>query len=347
MKILSISSIEEGSLTQSVLPQTGDQEVALFGLEVTTASFAVLLLSKSRKKDRRLLIEPWDKVFYFQLKSLTTEIKFCAYNQDLAVTPSEDLADRCDSNWWLWLYGLSALPSVQKTAYESQDTGNETYVKERSKQVQVFHKWKHKRVWRQSLSSSWKTKPGSLYWACAIWNRQQADPTLAKEANQGADCWPKWERTILTEVRCSRRTEVRRVVQQGHQEPVSQILAVRTKEDAQPARSPALLPATAKGTQEEGHVGSSCSTRESSLYRCGGSQGTQKEGHVGETSSTEGDSLYRRGRSQETQEEGHVGGSWLQQRLSYTGVVEAKGTQEEAQSVGAPIDRRLQPMGVW
>ena len=36
--------------TQSVLPQTGSQEVALFGLSLATASFAVLLLSKKHRK---------------------------------------------------------------------------------------------------------------------------------------------------------------------------------------------------------------------------------------------------------------------------------------------------------
>ena len=36
---------------QSVLPQTGSQEVALFGLSLATASFAVLLLSKKAPEE--------------------------------------------------------------------------------------------------------------------------------------------------------------------------------------------------------------------------------------------------------------------------------------------------------
>ena len=64
------------------------------------------------------------------------------------------------------------------------------------------------------------------------------------------------ERTLLTEVSVVDGQEVRRVVESKvTKEPVSQILAVG-KEDAQPTPQPSPSPVvTAKGTQEEGHVG--------------------------------------------------------------------------------------------
>ena len=70
---------------------------------------------------------------------------------------------------------------------------------------------------------------------------QQADPTLAKGQTKVLTAGQNGERTLLTEVSVVDGQEVRRVVERKvTKEPVSQILAVGTKEDAQPTPQPLL-----------------------------------------------------------------------------------------------------------
>ena len=113
----------------------------------------------------------------------------------------------------------------------------------------------------------------------------QADPTLAKGQTKVLTAGQNGERTILTEVSVVDGQEVRRVVESKvTKEPVSQILAVGTKEDPQPIPQPSPAPVvTAKGTQEEGHVGEAPVQPENPAYTgVVEAKGTQEEGHVGE-----------------------------------------------------------------
>ena len=143
----------------------------------------------------------------------------------------------------------------------------------------------------------------------------QADPTLAKGQTKVLTAGQNGERTILTEVSVVDGQEVRRVVESKvTKEPVSQILAVGTKEDPQPIPQPSPSPVvTAKGTQEEGYVGEAPVQPENPVYT-----------GVVETKGT--------------QEEDHVGEAPIQpENPAYTGVVGAKGTQEEGHVGEAPI----------
>ncbi len=113
-----------------------------------------------------------------------------------------------DSNWRLWLYWLSALyPSVkdQRNLQAKGYAGNKNLSAEKGliKTNLVFHSGSTACDPRRSLSlsSSWKTKPESLTGLCH-WNCQTSwSLHWPKGANiKGADCWSKWERTLLTEV---------------------------------------------------------------------------------------------------------------------------------------------------
>ena len=113
----------------------------------------------------------------------------------------------------------------------------------------------------------------------------QVDPTLPKGQTKVLTAGQNGERTLLTEVSVVDGQEVRRVVESKvTKEPVSQILAVGTKEDAQPTPQPSPSPVvTAKGTQEEGHVGEAPVQPENPAYTgVVEAKGTQEEGHVGE-----------------------------------------------------------------
>ena len=98
---------------------------------------------------------------------------------------------------------------------------------------------------------------------------KQADPTLPKGQTKVLTAGQNGERTLLTEVSMVDGQEVRRVVESKvTKEPVSQILAVGTKEDAQPTPQPSPSPVvTAKGTQEEGHVGEAPVQPENPAYQ--------------------------------------------------------------------------------
>ena len=134
---------------------------------------------------------------------------------------------------------------------------------------------------------------------------KQADPTLAKGQTKVLTAGQNGERTILTEVECGRWTRSSQSSRkQGHQRTSFTNSCCwdkrRCPTNPQPSPSPVV---TAKGTQEEGHVGEAPVQPENQAYTgVVEAKGTQEEGHVGEAP---------------VQPENPV----------YTGVVEAKGTQ--------------------
>ncbi|MTS10558.1 YSIRK-type signal peptide-containing protein [Streptococcus parasanguinis] len=309
---------------QSVLPQTGSQEVALFGLSLVTASFAVLLLSKKHRKKVMgvLLIGVMGQSLLLPVEVAALQNQVLrAYNQDLAIASSKDLANGVIQIDGYDYIGYLRYPSVQKTSLQEPKAMQETKssvegtIKTSTGIPQVEAQARvtpevapaFPQVEKPSLEVSTEPVPFETV--------KQADPTLAKGQTKVLTAGQNGERTILTEVSVVDGQEVRRVVESKvTKEPVSQILAVGTKEDAQPTPQPSPSPVvTAKGTQEEGHVGEAPVQPENPVYTgVVEAKGTQEEGHVGEAP---------------VQPENPV----------YTGVVEAKGTQEEGHVGEAPI----------
>ena len=310
--------------TQPVLPQTGSQEVALFGLSLATASFAVLLLSKKRRKKiiGVLLIGVMGQSLLLPVEVAALQNQVLrAYNQDLAISSSKDLSNGVIQIDGYDYVGYLRYPSVQKTSLQEPKAMQETKssvegtIKTSTGIPQVEPQARvtpevapaFPQVEKPSLEVSTEPVPFETV--------TQADPTLAKGQTKVLTAGQNGERTILTEVSVVDGQEVRRVVESKvTKEPVSQILAVGTKEDAQPTPQPSPSPVvTAKGTQEEGHVGEAPVQPENPVYTgVVEAKGTQEEGHVGEAP---------------VQPENPV----------YTGVVEAKGTQEEGHVGEAPI----------
>ena len=310
--------------TQSVLPQTGSQEVALFGLSLATASFAVLLLSKKHRKKVMgvLLIGAMGQSLLLPVEVAALQNQVLrAYNQDLAIASSEDLADGVIQIDGYDYVGYLRYPSVQKTSLREPKAMQETKpsvegtIKTSTGIPQVEAQARvtpevapaFPQVEKPSLEVSTEPVPFETV--------KQADPTLAKGQTKVLTAGQNGERTILTEVSVVDGQEVRRVVESKvTKEPVSQILAVGTKEDAQSTPQPSPSPVvTAKGTQEEGHVGEAPVQPENQAYTgVVEAKGTQEEGHVGEA-------------------------PVQPETPAYTGVVEAKGTQEEGHVGEAPV----------
>ena len=337
--------------TQSVLPQTGSQEVALFGLSLATASFAVLLLSKKHRKKVMgvLLIGAMGQSLLLPVEVAALQNQVLrAYNQDLAIASSEDLADGVIQIDGYDYVGYLRYPSVQKTSLREPKAMQETKpsvegtIKTSTGIPQVEAQARvtpevapaFPQVEKPSLEVSTEPVPFETV--------KQADPTLAKGQTKVLTAGQNGERTLLTEVSVVDGQEVRRVVESKvTKEPVSQILAVGTKEDAQPTPQPSPSPVvTAKGTQEEGHVGEAPVQPENQAYTgVVEAKGTQEEGHVGEAPVQPENPVYTGvAEAKGTQEEGHVGEAPVQPETpAYTGVVEAKGTQEEGHVGEAPI----------
>ena len=336
---------------QSVLPQTGNQEVALFGLSLATASFAVLLLSKKHRKKVMgvLLIGAMGQSLLLPVEVAALQNQVLrAYNQDLAIASSKDLANGVIQIDGYDYVGYLRYPSVQKTSLQEPKAMQETKpsvegtIKTSTGIPQVEAQARvtpevapaFPQVEKPSLEVSTEPVPFETV--------KQADPTLPKGQTKVLTAGQNGERTLLTEVSVVDGQEVRRVVESKvTKEPVSQILAVGTKEDAQPTPQPSPSPVvTAKGTQEEGHVGEAPVQPENPAYTgVVEAKGTQEEGHVGEAPIQPENPTYTGVvEAKGTQEEGHVGEAPVQpENPTYTGVVEAKGTQEEGHVGEAPI----------
>ena len=336
---------------QSVLPQTGSQEVALFGLSLATASFAVLLLSKKHRKKVMgvLLIGAMGQSLLLPVEVAALQNQVLrAYNQDLAIASSKDLANGVIQIDGYDYIGYLRYPSVQKTSLREPKAMQETKpsvegtIKTSTGIPQVEAQARvtpevapaFPQVEKPSLEVSTEPVPFETV--------KQADPTLPKGQTKVLTAGQNGERTLLTEVSVVDGQEVRRVVESKvTKEPVSQILAVGTKEDAQPTPQPNPSPVvTAKGTQEEGHVGEAPVQPENPTYTgVVEAKGTQEEGHVGEAPVQPENPAYTGViEAKGTQEEGHVGEAPVQpENPAYTGVVEAKGTQEEGHVGEAPV----------
>jgi len=305
--------------SQGLLPQTGTTELAVAGLSLATASLAVLLLSKKHRKKVMglLLIGSMGQSLLLSIDATALQnIELASYNQTLSIASSKELAN-----------GVIPIEGYDYVGYlrfpvDPRATGQEPHVSVEEKPVS-------QPATEGKTLSQVTPEEGPAFPIVAKPNVEvsteiipfetveQADPTLEKGQTAVLRAGQNGEQTVFTEVSTVNGQEVRKVVESKvTKEPVSQILAVGTKEDAQPTPQPSPQPApvvTAKGTQEEGHVGEAPVQPEAPAYTgVVEAKGTQEEGHVGEA-------------------------PVQPETPSYTGVVEAKGTQEEGHVGEAPV----------
>ncbi len=301
--------------SQGLLPQTGTTELAISGLSLATASLAVLLLSnKHRKKVMGLLlIGSMGQSLLLSIDAAALQnIELASYNQTLSIASSKELAN-----------GVIPIEGYDYVGYlrcpvDPRATGQEPHVRVEEKPVSqpaTEGKTLSQVTPEEGPAFPIVDKPNVEVSTEIIpfETVEQADPTLAKGQTAVLRAGQNGEQTVFTEVSMVNGQEVRKVVESKvTKEPVSQILAVGTKEDVQLSPQPAPV-VTAKGTQEEGHVGEASVQPENPTYTgVVEAKGTQEEGHVGEAP---------------VQPENPV----------YTGVVEAKGTQEEGHVGEAPV----------
>ena len=332
--------------SQGILPQTGTTELAIAGLSMVTASFAVLLLSKKHRKKVMglLLIGSMGQSLLLSIDAAALQnIELRSYNHTLSIASSKELA-----NGVIPIEGYDYVGYLRYSATPKLD-GQAPVVKgEEKPAISGLHQPATK---EETLSQVTPTEGPTFPLVekprvevsteiIPFETVEQADPTLARGQTTVLRAGQNGEQTVLTEVSTVNGQEVRKVLERTvTKEAVPQIIAIGTKEESQPSPQPAPV-VTAKGTQEEGHVGEAPVQPENPTYTgVVEVKGTQEEGHVGEAPVQPDNPAYTGVvEAKGTQEEGHVGEAPIQpENPTYTGVVEAKGTQEEGHVGEAPI----------
>ena len=340
--------------TSQQLPYTGSKELALAGLGLATASLAVLLVSKKHRSKVLgvLLISSIGVSNFVPFTTFAFENKeLLSYNQTISASTQEGLAEgiiHIDGYEYIGYFKEAELhPSRPASAEKPQlpvekQSANEiektevvqetpTVTPQTAAEKPVEQTPVAPTVVEKLVSEKPQTRQEESLVEIPFETVTNPDANLAEGQTRIVTAGVNGQRRIVTKVSMINGQEVREVIEdQVVQNPVSQVIAVGTKKELQPAPAPApqaeSTQQVAKGTQEEGKEGQSLvqpALPEAPVE----SKGTQEEGK-------EGQSLIQPTlpeapvESKGTQEEGKEGQSLIQPTLPEA-PVESKGTQEE------------------
>ena len=298
--------------TSQQLPYTGSKELALAGLGLATASLAVFLVSKKGRKEVLgvLLIGSLGASTFVPYGTFAFENKeLLSYNQTISASTHEGLAEgiiHIDGYEYIGYFKEAELHPSKPASSEKPQTRQEESLVE---------------IPFEMITS--------------------LDANLAEGQTRIVTAGVNGKRRLVTKVSMVNGQEVREVIEdQVVQNPVSQVIAVGTKKEVQPAPTPAPQAEpthqVAKGTQEEGKAGQAL-TQPSLPEAPIEAKGTQEEGKAGQAL-TQPALPEAPVEAKGTQEEGKAGHSLIQPDLPEARV-EAKGTQEagkEGQSLTQP-----------
>ena len=347
------------------LPYTGSKELALAGLGLATASLAVFLVSKKGRREVLgvLLIGSLGASTFVPYGTFAFENKeLLSYNQTISATTHEGLAEgiiHIDGYEYIGYFKEAELhPSRSASAEKPQLPVEKQNANEIEKTEVVQERPAvtpetviEKPVVETPVAPAVEEKPVS---AEKPQVRQEEslveipfetvtspDANLAEGQTRIVTAGVKGQRRLVTKVSMVNGQEVREVIEdQVVQNPVSQVIAVGTKKEVQPAPTP--VPQTepshqvAKGTQEAGKEGQALTQPELPEATVE-SKGTQEAGKEGQAL-TQPELPEAKVESKGTQEAGKEGQSLTQPELPEA-IVESKGTQEvgkEGQALTQP-----------
>ena len=337
------------------LPYTGSKELALAGLGLATASLAVFLVSKKGRKEVLgvLLISSLGASTFVPYGTFAFENKeLLSYNQTISASTHEGLAEgiiHIDGYEYIGYFKEAELHPSKPASAEKPQLPVENQSSKEIEKTEVAKETPavtpetviEKPVVETPVAPAVEAKPVS--------EKPQArqeeslveipfetvtspDTNLAEGQTRIVTAGVKGQRRIVTKVSVVNGQEVREVIEdQVVQNPVSQVIAVGTKKDVQPAPTP-VPPAepshqVAKGTQEEGKAGQALTHPELPEAQVG-VKGTQEEGKEGQAL-THPELPEATVESKGTQEEGKEGQALTQAELpEYKEPVSTKGTQE-------------------
>ena len=339
------------------LPYTGSKELALAGIGLATASLAVFLVSKKGRKEVLgvLLIGSLGASTFVPYGTFAFENKeLLSYNQTISASTHEGLAEgiiHIDGYEYIGYFKEAELHPSKPASAEQPQLPVENQSSKEIEKTEVAKETPavtpetviEKPVVETPVAPAVEAKPVS--------EKPQArqeeslveipfetvtspDTNLAEGQTRIVTAGVKGQRRIVTKVSVVNGQEVREVIEdQVVQNPVSQVIAVGTKKDVQPAPTP-VPPAepshqVAKGTQEEGKAGQSLTHSELPEATVE-FKGTQEEGKAGQAL-THPELPEAQVGVKGTQEEDKTGQSLTHPELPEA-TVEFKGTQEEGKA---------------
>ena len=346
------------------LPYTGSKELALAGLGLATASLAVFLVSKKGRREVLgvLLIGSLGASTFVPYGTFAFENKeLLSYNQTISASTHEGLAEgiiHIDGYEYIGYFKEAELhPSRPASAEQSQlpvekQNANEI---EKTEVVQerpavtpetviekpVVENPVAPAVEEKTVSEKPQVRQEESLVEIPFETVTSPDANLAEGQTRIVTAGVNGQRRLVTKVSMVNGQEVREVIEdQVVQKPVSQVIAVGTKKEVQPAPTPVPqaepTQQVAKGTQEAGKEGQALTQPELPEATIE-SKGTQEVGKEGQ-SLTQPELPETTVESKGTQEVGKEGQSLTQPELPEA-TVESKGTQEvgkEGQSLTQP-----------
>ena len=348
------------------LPYTGSKELALAGLGLATASLAVFLVSKKGRKEVLgvLLIGSLGASTFVPYGTFAFENKeLLSYNQTISASTHEGLAEgiiHIDGYEYIGYFKEAELhPSRPASAEKPQlpvekQSANEI---EKTEVVQETPAVTPQPVVEKPLA---QTPVAPAVEAKPISEKPQTrqeeslveipfetvtnpDANLAEGQTRIVTAGVKGQRRLVTKVSMVNGQEVREIIEdQVVQNPVSQVIAVGTKKEVQPAPTPVPQAEpthqVAKGTQEAGKEGQALTQAELPEAPIE-VKGTQEEDKAGQAL-TQPELPEAPVEAKGTQEEGKAGQALTQPEMPEA-PVEVKGTQEEGKAGQALVQPEL------
>ena len=348
------------------LPYTGSKELALAGLGLATASLAVFLVSKKGRREVLgvLLIGSLGASTFVPYGTFAFENKeLLSYNQTISASTHEGLAEgiiHIDGYEYIGYFKEAELhPSTLASAEKSQLPVE----KQSSKEIEKTEVVQERpavtletvvekplvqnpvapAIEEKTVSEKPQTRQEESLVEIPFETVTSPDANLAEGQTHIVTAGVKGQRRLVSKVSMVNGQEVREVIQdQVVQNPVSQVIAVGTKKEVQPAPTPVPQAEpthqVAKGTQEEGKVGQALTQAELPEAPVE-AKGTQEEGRAGQAL-TQPELPEAPVEVKGIQEEGKVGQALTQPELPEA-PIEVKGTQEEGKAGHALVQEQL------
>lgn len=352
--------------TSQQLPYTGSKEVALAGLGLATASLAVFLVSKKGRREVLgvLLIGSLGASTFVPYGTFAFENKeLLSYNQTISASTHEGLAEgiiHIDGYEYIGYFKEAELHPLRPDSAEQpqfpveKQNANEI---ERTEVVQerpavapetivenpVVETPVAPAIEEKPVSEKPQTIQEESLVEIPFETITSPDANLAEGQTHIVTAGVKGQRRLVSKVSMVNGQEVREVIEdQVVQNPVSQVIAVGTKKEVQPAPTPVPQAEpthqVAKGTQEEGKTGQALTQPELPEAPVE-VKGTQEEGKVGQALTQPELPEYHEAKGvQEVKEGEKQGQALVQPELpGYKEPVSTKGTQESGQEGQAPV----------
>ncbi|WP_261079255.1 ZmpA/ZmpB/ZmpC family metallo-endopeptidase [Streptococcus mitis] len=373
------------------LPYTGSKELALAGLGLATASLAVFLVSKKGRREVLgvLLIGSLGASTFVPYGTFAFENKeLLSYNQTISASTHEGLAEgiiHIDGYEYIGYFKEAELHPSRPALAEQPQLPVEKQSSKENEKIEVVQERPavtpetviEKPVVENPVAPAVEAKPVSekpqvrqeeSLVEIPFETVTSPDANLAEGQTRIVTAGVNGQRRLVTKVSMVNGQEVREVIEdQVVHNPVSQVIAVGTKKEVQPAPTPVPQAEqshqVAKGTQEEGKTGQALTQPEeeyTGVISTKGSQdpehmmlspvnelpelvitekGTQEEGKEGQALTQPENPEYHEAKGVQEVKEGEQQGQALTQPElpEYKEPVSTKGTQEPGQEGQAPV----------